>query len=52
MTRQTDGNTIEVVIKLLIKKGFDGFANVLQIPLNEAMKIERNHALGAGVWIN
>lgn len=50
MTRQTDGNTIETVMELLIENGFDGFADVLRILLNEAMKIERDHALGAGPY--
>lgn len=50
MTRQTDGNTIETVMELLIENGFDGFADVLRILLNEAMKIERDQALGAGPY--
>ena len=50
MTRQTDGNTIETVMELLIENGFDGLADWMRILLNEAMKIERNHALGAGPY--
>ena len=50
MTRQTDGNTIETVMELLIENGFDGFADVMRILLNEAMKIERDQALGAGPY--
>jgi len=50
MTRQTDGNTIETVMELLIENGFDGFADCMRILLNEAMKIERDHALGAGPY--
>ncbi|HQG06878.1 MAG TPA: transposase [Anaerohalosphaeraceae bacterium] len=50
MTRQTDGNTIETVMELLIENGFDGLADCMRILLNEAMKIERNHALGAGPY--
>ena len=50
MTRQTDDNTIETVMELLIENGFDGFADVLRILLNEAMKMERDHALGAGPY--
>ncbi|NLK42014.1 MAG: hypothetical protein GX298_08175, partial [Planctomycetes bacterium] len=30
--------------------GFDGFTDVMRILLNEAMKIERDHALGAGPY--
>lgn len=36
MTRQIDGNTNEMVMELLIENGFDGFADVLRILLNEA----------------
>jgi len=50
MTRQTHGNTVETVVELLIENGFDGFADVMRILLNEAMKIERDHALGAGPY--
>jgi len=50
MTRRTNGNTIETVMELLIENGFDGFADVMRILLNEAMKIERDHALGAGPY--
>lgn len=50
MTRQTHGNTVETVMELLIENGFDGFADVMRILLNEAMKIERDHALGAGPY--
>jgi transposase-like protein len=50
MTRQTNGNTVEMVMELLIENGFDGFADVLQILLNEAMKIERDHVLGAAPY--
>lgn len=50
MTRHKDGNTIEAVMELLNENGFDGFAEVLRILLNEAMKVERDHALGAGLY--
>lgn len=50
MTRQTHGNTVETVMERLIENGFDGFADVMRILLNEAMKIERDHALGAGPY--
>jgi len=50
MTRQTDSNTIETVMELLIENGFDGFADCMRILLNEAMKIERDQALGAGPY--
>jgi putative transposase len=50
MTRHTDGNTLETVMERLIENGFDGFADVMRILLNEAMKIERDQALGAGPY--
>ena len=50
MTRRKDGNTIEAVMELLNENGFDGFAEVLRILLNEAMKVERDHVLGAGPY--
>lgn len=50
MTRHSDGNTIESVMELLIENGFDGFADCMRILLNEAMKIERDNALGAGPY--
>lgn len=50
MTRRKHGNTIETVMEMLNENGFDGFADVLRILLDEAMKIERDHALGAGPY--
>jgi putative transposase len=35
------------VLTLLVDHGFEGFANAMQILLNEAMKLEREAALGA-----
>ena len=37
-------------MELLIENGFEGFADVLRIMLNEAMKIEREQALGAQLY--
>ncbi len=47
MTRQNNDNKLDAVMELLIENGFEGFAEVLRILLNEAMKIERDQALGA-----
>ena len=47
MTHQNNDNKLDAVMELLIENGFEGFAEVLRILLNEAMKIERDHALGA-----
>jgi hypothetical protein len=35
------------VLTLLMHNGFEGFANAMQILMNEAMKLEREAALGA-----
>jgi hypothetical protein len=37
-------------MEMLIENGFESFADVLRILLNEAMKIERDQALGAGLY--
>jgi transposase-like protein len=50
MAHRTHDNTLDAVMELLIENGFEGFADVLRILLNEAMKIERDHALGAGLY--
>ena len=50
MTRQNNDNKLEAVMELLIENGFEGFADVLRILLNEAMKIERDNALGAALY--
>jgi hypothetical protein len=47
MTHQNNDNKLDTVMEMLIENGFEGFADVLRILLNEAMKIERDHALGA-----
>jgi putative transposase len=50
MTRQNNDNKLEAVMELLVENGFDGFADVLRILLNEAMKIEREQTLGAQLY--
>ncbi|HIJ67405.1 MAG TPA: hypothetical protein HPP87_03330 [Planctomycetes bacterium] len=45
MTRHKNGNTIEDVMELLIENGFDGFAHVLRILLNEDIKLSSFHNL-------
>ena len=50
MAHRTYDNKLDAVMELLIEHGFEGFADVLRILLNEAMKIERDHALGAGLY--
>ena len=50
MAHRQHGNAFDNAMELLIENGFDGMANVLQILLNEAMKIEREDALAAGAY--
>jgi putative transposase len=50
MTHQNNDNKLDAVMELLIENGFEGFADVLRILLNEAMKIERDNALGAALY--
>ena len=50
MTHRQHGNAFDDAMELLIENGFDGMANVLQILLNEAMKIEREDVLAAGAY--
>ena len=50
MAHGNNGNKLDAVMELLIENGFEGFADVLRILLNEAMKIERDQALGAGPY--
>lgn len=47
MTRELQSTVVDEVVQLLAEHGFDGLAEVLEVVLNEAMKIERTHALGA-----
>lgn len=50
MTHQNNDSKLDAVMELLIENGFEGFADVLRILLNEAMKIERDNALCAGPY--
>jgi len=50
MAHRNNDNKLDAVMELLIENGFESFADVLRILLNEAMKIERDHALGAGLY--
>jgi transposase-like protein len=50
MAHRNNDNELDDVMEMLIENGFEGFADVLRILLNEAMKIERTHALGAGLY--
>ena len=50
MTHQNNDSKLDAVMELLIENGFEGFADIMRILLNEAMKIERDDALGAGLY--
>lgn len=48
--RDANSSSISSVIELLQKQGFDGMREAIQVLMNEAMKLERSEALGAGPW--
>jgi len=50
MAHRNNDNKLDAVMEMLIENGFEGFADVLRILLNEAMKIERDNVLGAGLY--
>jgi hypothetical protein len=50
MAHTSNDNKLDAVMEMLIENGFESFADVLRILLNEAMKIERDHALRAGLY--
>ena len=50
MTHQVHGNVGSEAVQLLAEHGFDGLAEALEVLLNEAMKVERREALGAGPY--
>jgi len=50
MAHRQHGNAFDDAMELLIENGFDRMADVLKILLNEAMKIEREDALGADAY--
>lgn len=50
MTHQNHDNILEAAVELLNDHGFEAYAQVLRILLNEAMKIERQQALNAAAY--
>ena len=50
MAHRNNDNKLDAVMEMLIENGFESFADVLRILLNEAMKIERDNTLGAGLY--
>jgi len=47
MPYQMQNSTIESLIESLCEKGFEGMAQAMETLLNEVMKIERSHYIGA-----
>jgi len=47
MTHSQESTPFDLMIQVLDQHGFEGMARAMQILVNEAMKIERNEALGA-----
>jgi len=47
MTHSQESTPFDLMIQVLDQHGFEGMARAIQILVNEAMKIERNEALGA-----
>lgn len=47
MTRQSESNLLEQVLELFHENGCEGYAQVLELILNQAMLVERSQALGA-----
>jgi putative transposase len=47
MTHQDQSNVLHQVVELLTENGCEGYAQVLELILNQAMLIERSQALGA-----
>ncbi len=50
MTHQTQATALDRITELLAEHGFDGLAQAVTVLLNEVMKIERAHALGAAPY--
>jgi hypothetical protein len=50
MTHQTQPTAFDEVMELLAEHGFDGMAQAVGVLLNEVMKLERSHALGAAPY--
>lgn len=50
MSHKNNDNKLDAIMEMLIENGFEGFTDVLRILLNEAMKIERDQAVGAGLY--
>jgi putative transposase len=47
MTHHDQATALDEITELLAEHGFDGMARAIAVLLNEVMKLERSHALGA-----
>jgi putative transposase len=50
MTHQENRTVVREAVQLLAEEGFDGMAQIMQLLVNECMKIERRQAIGAGPY--
>jgi putative transposase len=50
MAHQMQTTALDEITELLAEHGFDGIAQAVTVLLNEVMKIERSHALGAAPY--
>jgi putative transposase len=50
MTHQMQTTALDEIMELLAEHGFDGMAQAVTVLLNEVMKLERTHALGAAPY--
>jgi len=50
MTYPTQSNPLNDAVQCLAENGFDGLANAVELLMNEAMKLQRDQALGAGPY--
>src|SRR4051795_13442706 len=50
MTHREQPTALDQITELLAEHGFDGIAQAVTVLLNEVMKIERAHALGAAAY--
>jgi len=50
MACRVQDKTIEDVLELLAREGFEGMAEAMGLMLNEAMRLERSQHLSAGLW--
>jgi len=48
MTLESERSAVTEAVQLVLENGLEGMGNAVSILLNEAMKIEREQALGAG----